>query len=70
MKSFISRNQLGILGIFLGGILDFAYYHFVGCGTGTCAITSKPINSTTYGMIVGYLMFSLFQKSKNSPKNV
>ena len=70
MILFLKKHQLGILGIFLGGILGFAYYHFVGCETGTCAITSKPINSTIYGMVVGYLMFSLFQKSKNTPKNV
>ena len=69
MTNFLLKYKLGIVGIVVGGILGFAYYHFIGCNTGTCAITSKPFNSTAYGMVMGYLMFSVFQKSKTKQEN-
>ena len=69
MTNFLVKYKLGIVGIIVGGILGYAYYHFVGCNTGTCAITSKPFNSTAYGMLMGYLMFSVFQKSKIKEEN-
>ncbi len=68
MEGFLKKYKLGITGIFVGGILGYAYYHFIGCNSGSCAITSKPLNSSVYGMVMGYLMFSVFEKSKH-PKN-
>ena len=64
MMEFFNKYKLSIVGVLLGGILGYAYYHFIGCNTGQCAITSKPFNSTAYGMLMGYLMFSTFEKSK------
>ncbi|WP_297985327.1 hypothetical protein [uncultured Chryseobacterium sp.] len=64
MTNFFIKYKLGIAGIIVGGILGFAYYSFIGCNTGSCAITSKPINSSVYGMVMGYLMFSVFEKPK------
>lgn len=66
MENFIKKYKLGLIGIVLGGILGYAYYHFIGCNTGTCAITSKPINSSVYGMVVGYLILSTFEKTKEN----
>ena len=65
MTLFLKTHQFKIAGLLVGGILGFAYYHFIGCNTGTCAITSKPLNSTVYGMVMGYLMFSVFENSKS-----
>ncbi|MDO4224423.1 MAG: hypothetical protein Q4C75_00840 [Bergeyella zoohelcum] len=65
MKNFIRKYKLSIVGVFVGGILGYAYYHFIGCTTGHCAITSKPLNSTSYGMLMGYLMFSIFEQPNN-----
>jgi phage shock protein E len=31
----------------------FAYYHYVGCSNGSCAIVSSPILSTAFGAIIG-----------------
>lgn len=53
-----------ILGIILGAIGGYAYYHFVGCESGTCAITSKPLNSTLYGAMMGGLLFNSIKKNK------
>ena len=69
MNSFLMKYKFGLVGIVVGGILGYAYYHFIGCTTGSCAITSKPFNSTAYGMLMGYLMFSVFQKSTKKEEN-
>ena len=69
MTDFFIKYKLGIAGIIVGGILGFAYYYFIGCNTGSCAITSKPVNSSVYGMVMGYLMFSVFEKNKIEKNN-
>lgn len=66
MENYIKKYKLGLIGLVLGGILGYAYYHFIGCNTGTCAITSKPINSSVYGMVMGYLILSTFEKTKEN----
>lgn len=45
-----------IMGVLIGGLLGFLYYKIVGCSTGTCPITSKPLNSTLYGAVMGLLL--------------
>jgi len=64
VMNFISKNSLVILGVFVGAILGFSYYYFIGCATGTCAITSKPLNSTIYGSVMGGLFFSILKNNK------
>lgn len=66
MENYIKKYKLGLIGLVLGGILGYAYYHFIGCNTGTCSITSKPINSSVYGMVMGYLILSTFEKTKEN----
>lgn len=56
------KYKFTILGILLGAILGYMYYHFVGCASGTCNITSKPLNSTLYGAMMGGLLFNIFEK--------
>lgn len=51
------------IGVIVGLIAGYAYYFYVGCASGTCNITSKPLNSTLYGGLMGGLMFNLFVKS-------
>jgi len=51
------------IGIIVGLIAGYTYYHFVGCASGTCAITSKPVNSTLYGGLMGGLLFNMFVTS-------
>jgi hypothetical protein len=64
MTNWLKQHKLGIAGVVVGGLLGYAYYHFIGCSSGTCAITSKPLNSSAYGMLMGYLTFSIFKKKK------
>jgi hypothetical protein len=63
--NFILKNKLIIMGILAGAMGGYLYYHFVGCASGTCAITSKPLNSTLYGAIMGALFFNMFHKDKS-----
>jgi hypothetical protein len=54
------------VGVVIGAIAGYAYYHYVGCASGTCAITSKPLNSTLYGALMGGLLFNLFVKENKN----
>jgi len=62
--NFILKNKLTIIGIIVGAIGGYLYYHYIGCSSGTCPITSKPLNSTLYGSLMGGLAFNIFKKEK------
>lgn len=49
-------------GIVVGAIAGYLYYFYVGCASGTCSITSKPLNSSLYGALMGGLVFNIFVK--------
>ena len=50
------------IGVAIGALAGYAYYFYVGCASGTCAITSIPFNSTLYGALMGGLIFNMFVK--------
>jgi phage shock protein E len=56
MIAFLKKHLILVIGIVLGGLGGYLCYHFIGCSSGTCAITSKPVNSTIYGMVLGGLL--------------
>ncbi len=56
MKKWL-RPALFILG---GGLVGLVYYNLVGCSTGTCVITSSPINSMLYMGLIGWLLSGTF----------
>jgi F0F1-type ATP synthase assembly protein I len=58
----VKKYQRTILGILVGAIIGYLYYYYVGCASGTCNITSKPLNSTLYGAMMGGLLFNIFEK--------
>lgn len=60
----LKKYILTIIGIIFGLIAGYLYYKYIGCITGTCAITSKPLNSTLYGGLMGGLVGNLFQTKK------
>lgn len=59
---FIKKNALVIAGITVGAVAGYLYYYYIGCSSGTCPITSKPLNSSAYGAVMGGLLLSLFKK--------
>lgn len=59
------------LGVAIGLVAGYVYYQQVGCVSGTCAITSKPLNSTIYGGLLGGLLFNMFvTPSKKKEKKI
>jgi len=67
MKDILKNNILILIGVAAGAAGGYLYWKFVGCSSGACAITSKPLNSILYGMLIGGLLFSMFKK-KNPEK--
>jgi len=68
MKKFLKYN-LWIAGAALGIAIGFLYWKYVGCVSGTCEITSKPINSMVYFGIMGGLILSIIQTKKKLPES-
>jgi len=62
VNSFVFKYKRDLIGISLGAIAGFAYWKFIGCASGTCMITSKPLNSSLYGALMGYLVAGMFKK--------
>ena len=62
MKKWFNINKLYLIGGVLGAIAGYFYWQQVGCTSGTCMITSKPINSTIYGAVMGALLLGMFKK--------
>lgn len=61
---FIKKNKLTIIGVLLGTVAGFLYWQQIGCASGSCAITSNPVNSSLYGAMMGGLLFSMLKKEK------
>jgi len=38
----------------IGGLAGFLYYYFIGCNSGTCAMTSNPYSSILFGGFLGF----------------
>ncbi len=66
MKKWVKNNRLYVIGAVLGALAGFIYWWQVGCASGTCAITSRPVNSSVYGAVMGALIFGLFKKENPS----
>lgn len=64
-KQLMTKKAIMITGtgIVVGAIAGYLYYFYVGCASGTCSITSKPLNSSLYGALMGGLVFNMFVKS-------
>jgi uncharacterized membrane protein YeaQ/YmgE (transglycosylase-associated protein family) len=61
----ILKYKWMLIGVIAGAVAGYTYYHFVGCASGTCPITSRPLNSTAYGAMMGGLLFSTFKRKNN-----
>lgn len=76
MKKWFNTNKLYVAGAIIGAIAGYVYWQQVGCSTGTCMITSKPVNSTLYGALMGALLLGMFKKEnrkqvlKDEDKNI
>jgi len=57
------------IGIVIGAAGGYLYWYFVGCVSGSCAITSSPVNSTLYGGLMGGLLGNVFSTPKRDTGN-
>lgn len=62
MKKWFSDNRFYIIGSVVGAVAGYLYWQKIGCSSGTCAITSKPVNSILFGAIMGAVLPGLFKK--------
>ncbi|MBX2946185.1 MAG: hypothetical protein KF725_10150 [Cyclobacteriaceae bacterium] len=63
MKTIILKWSVGIV---LGATAGFLYWYYIGCTSGSCVITSSPVNSTLYGGLMGGLLLNSFDTKKQS----
>lgn len=61
---FIRKYYPVIIGVIIGAFAGYAYYYWIGCASGSCPITSRPVNSTLYGALTGGLIANMFNKNK------
>jgi hypothetical protein len=59
-KEFLKSSYFlkPFLGVVIGGVAGFLYYHFVGCSSGSCAITGNPFMSTIAGSSLGFFILN------------
>lgn len=67
MKNLFNYKWL-VAGLVIGATGGYLYYYFIGCTSGTCPITSRPLNSTLYGALMGALLFANFQAPVSTNK--
>jgi hypothetical protein len=44
------------IAVFIGGTGGFMYYYFIGCNSGSCAITGNPYASVIWGGLLGFFL--------------
>ena len=64
MTLLLQKYKSALIGIAFGAVAGFLYWKFIGCSSGTCAITSKPFNSTLYVALMGFLVAGIFKKEQ------
>jgi len=69
MKNWFVQNKLYVAGGIVGALAGFLYWKYVGCLTGTCAITSSPLRSTLYFALMGALLFGMAKKQNKEKSN-
>ena len=47
-----------------GALAGLAYYHFIGCTSGVCPLTSHPLVAMAYMGLVGWLVSSVLEKER------
>ena len=65
----LKKHWLKLVLTAVGAAGGFAYYYFVGCVSGTCAITSNPYISSAYGAVFGLLISFLLPDKKKGDRS-
>lgn len=62
IKNIFLKHWGVAIGVIAGALAGYFYWQQIGCASGTCAITSSPINSSLYGALMGGLFVNIFKK--------
>lgn len=57
--NILKKYYIQIAGLILGVAGGYLYYHFIGCRSGSCSITSNPYMSMIWGGLMGYLLLDM-----------
>ncbi len=66
MNKFLVKFKWKLVGVAIGAVAGFAYWHFIGCASGTCPIQSHWQSSTLYGALIGYILPNGPKKQKKN----
>ena len=61
----LKPDVLVLVGEVDGAVAGYLYWLYIGCMTGSCAITSDPTRSTLYFSVMGALFMGMFKKAAN-----
>jgi len=68
INEFIMKWMKWVIGVVIGLAAGYLYWYYVGCLSGTCSITSSPLNSALYGGVMGALVVNVFTPSRDTAK--
>ena len=60
----LRRYKGSLIGMAIGAIAGWAYYYFIGCSSGSCAIASNWQIAIPYGAVMGLLMAGIVKKEE------
>jgi hypothetical protein len=67
--SIFLKYKWYVLGGIAGLIIGYAHWYYIGCSSGTCPLTSNPVNSSLYGLFFGIMVVSLFADNSKTSDN-
>ncbi|MCB0380663.1 MAG: hypothetical protein KDD24_05350 [Flavobacteriales bacterium] len=70
VKNWILTHKKNIILAIIGAIAGYLYWYYVGCESGSCAITSVWYRTTIYGALMGWLLSDVsFKQTKKEKTN-
>lgn len=68
IKTWLKSHIISVVLFIVGALAGLAYWHFVGCSSGSCPIKSIWYMSTLFGGILGYLVGGMIEDYQKKRK--
>lgn len=70
VKNWVLSHKKNFILAILGAIAGYLYWYYVGCESGSCAITSVWYRTAIYGALMGWLLSDVsFKQTKKEKTN-